>query len=478
MMPNEPRAEGTTVGRKDPECPNAHLPPAGPEKLRRPRRLLPEPERGNGKRQMKNTNQNKIATKVPPEEGGPEQAEIYPAPRPPSKGRIIAIDCHPDTFTASVWRGTTPHDAQKLEERLDMKREELDEWLGSGDFGGKDLVLMEAGSNSFELARSLRRGGLEVAVLESRKVGKFAKDPSDNDRMASERIAMAFLAGQAPCVWIPDKRTIERRRLLAAQQNAARNHVRAVNVFKNFLNTEGVRLGRRNPENPETLGWVKRQKAWSRCERELLEFHWREVVHHAGNRKRLVRMMCRQVAGDPLMLRLMELLGISHINAFAIMAVVGDVRRFSRAAKLVAYLGLNPGHKTSGKSKLVRIGVGRRGRGDLRALLTQAAQVIMRRGKETKIGAWGWKLFLSKGKRNVAVSAVARKLAIQIWHLLSGNPPVSLEPGKRYHRKLTRLLITLGAEMRKEIGLPYKTAQAIELLMLRVTGREPEKCPT
>jgi transposase len=474
MTPNEPSAEGTTVGRKTPNArmrtfrpPDEGTPPSAP--------VASKAFTGQRKNAMKKTTTHTHAVKRPPEEGGPAEIDVYLAPRPPSKGRIVSLDCHPDTFTASVWRGTTPHEARKLEERLDMGRAGMLEWL-SEHFGKGDIVLMEAGSNSFELARILRARGLEVAVLESRHVGKFAQDHSDNDRMATERIAMAFLAGNAPCVWVPDEATTERRNLLHAQQKAARDHVRALNTFKSFLNTEGVRLGKRNPESPKTLEWVMKRRDWSARQARMIEIHWEELVHQARRRAKLVRMIHEEVCSEPLMLRVMQLLGIGPINAFAVLAVVGDVRRFSHPSKLVAYLGLNPGRKLSGKSKLVKIGIGGRGRGDLRSLLTQSAQVIMRRGKQTAIGAWGWKVFLAKGNRNVAVGAVARKLVMQIWHLLSGDPPTALEPDKRYRSKLTKLLQTLGSKLRAEIGLPRKIAQCIEILMIRVTQREPQKC--
>jgi len=63
---------------------------------------------------MKNTTTHTHAVKRPSEEEGPAEIDVYLAPRPPSKGRIVSLDCHPDIFTASVWHGTTPHETRKL----------------------------------------------------------------------------------------------------------------------------------------------------------------------------------------------------------------------------------------------------------------------------------------------------------------------------------------------------------------------------
>ena len=167
------------------------------------------------------------------------------------------------------------------------------------------------------------------------------------------------------------------------------------------------------------------------------------------------------------MLRVMKILGIGRINAFALLAVVGDVSRFETPAKLVAYIGLNPGQRISGRGKHVKVGVGGRGRGDMRSLVVQAAQAVFNRGAATKMGAWALKLFFRKGQRNIAVVALARKLLVQVWHVLSGNPPTAPEADKSYELKLRKLLALLGGELRAELGLPATIPRCVEALRIK-----------
>ena len=98
----------------------------------------------------------------------------------------------------------------------------------------------------------------------------------------------------------------------------------------------------------------------------------------------------------------------------------------------------------------------------------------MRLGKATPLGAWGWKLFARKGNRNTAVAAVARKLLVQVWHVLSGNPPTGLEPDKSLRLKLQRLLVFLGKQIRAEMGLPESLVECI-LELHRRTLASPER---
>jgi transposase len=404
---------------------------------------------------------------IPVEQAGLRAAEIYDAPRPPSNGRIIGLDCHPDTYTAAVFRGATPHDARKLCTRESLCLQRLLDWV-AGEFTREDLFLLEAGSNSFEIHRRLLALGLRAAVLESGHVGKHAKTYADNDKMAAARIVLVYLAGNAPCVWVPDPLSCERRELLHAHQKAVAGHAAAVNSLKSYLNGFAIRPGSRGLQLERTRAWLLKERDWTPLQRELLAEYFGQLDSEAQRRKRLTRLIAAQVSAEPLMLRAMKLLGIGMINAFALLAIIGDVRRFDRPEKLVAYIGLNPGQRQSGAGKNIKLGVGKRGRGDLRHLLIQGSQAVLRTGRSTPLGQWGWKLFARKGERNLAVAAVARKLLVQVWHLLSGNPPTALEANKSLALKLRKLTVTLGKSLRTKLGLPSNLKECVMELQKRI----------
>lgn len=402
-------------------------------------------------------------------------AETRAAPPPPEKGRIIGLDCHPDTHTAAVFKGRGVHDARKLEVRADMSLEQLLRWAAENS-NRDDLFLLEASANSFEIHGRLLALGLRAVVLESAHVARHANGHSDNDKMAAARIVHVYLGGKAPCVWVPDALTRERRQLLYAYCGAVDDHTAAQNALKGYLNQFTLRLKSRNPALPRVQGWILEQRVWTPLEKELLANFFKNLADRAACRARLALMICREICKDSLMLRCMKLLGIGRINAFALLATIGDIRRFGTPEKLAAYLGLNPGHKTSGRGKHVKVGIGKRGCGTLRRLLVQSAHAVLRAGAKTPLGKWGWKLFARKGNRNVAVGAIARKLAVQVWHLLMGNPPRELEGEKTLGYKLYRLAVDLGKETRAELGMPGKLADCVTMLLERITD-PPAQAP-
>jgi len=403
--------------------------------------------------------------------------ETYLAPPPPSKGKIIGLDCHPDTFTAAVFVGQTPHDARKIGSRENLSLEALLKWAAA-ELTPQDIILMEAGSNSFELCKRLGNLGLKACVLESCHVGKHAKTYADNDKMAAARIALVYLAGNAPCVWVPDEQSRERRELLHAYRKSVDDHTAATNSIKSYLNGRGLRLGKHSLNEKTTSQWILEQAGWSVLQKNILAEHLANITESKERRKRLYRLIAAEMAADPKMMRCMKVLGVGIVSAFALMAVIGDIGRFHSPEKLVAYIGLNPGQRQSGKGKDIRLGVGRRGRGDIRNLLIQGAHAIMRSGRNTPLGQWGWKLFARKGNRNVAVAAIARKLLVQVWHLLHGNPPLALESDTSFRIKLQKLAVALGSTLRTRIGLGKTLEDTVKTLLSRCqTNPEPSASP-
>ena len=444
-----------------PRMPECHLPSLDQDCFAA-RTGCPLPSQGHqGNRMKKKTeaNSEKLKQKParPPAEGRPGNAkpglERYLAPPPSAKGRSIGIDCHPDTFTWAVLSGSTLHDARLLETHADCPLQALLDWAATHGTP-EDIFLMEAGSNSFEIGRRLHALGLRACVLESAHVGRHAALHCDNDKIAAVRIAKVYLIGQAPCVWQPGPVTIGRRELLHAHQSAVCDHTAATNALKGYLNQSTVRPGRQSMDSPAFATWLGRQRAWTPLQKALLDDHLLQIRTQKARCDTLRRLIAREISQEPLMLRLMKILGIGVINAFALLASIGDIHRFSRPEQLVSYLGLSPGQRQSGHGKDIRVGVRKRGRGDLRHLLIQGAHAVLRMGRESALGKWGWKLFARKGQRNIAVVAIARKMVVQVWHQLKGNTPTAAEPGKSVAVKLKKLTVLLGKKLRAELALP------------------------
>ena len=371
-------------------------------------------------------------------------------------GRIIGLDLHPDVFSAAALSGRDAATAKPVQQWDRLATAQLETWAKSLLPG--DLVVLEASGNSFESCERLKRCGVATIVLESQRAGQIRKTYCANDRSDAVKLARIYLSGLAHPVWQPDAATRERREVLHAYRKAVTTATRTRNRLKSFLSDHGIRLkpGVRLVQASGQKS-VRECRAWSALQRVLIEQMLEELQLADARRGQLSAVMAQEVAADPKLLPLVRLLGVRHIIAFAIAAVVGDIARFANPKKLVAYLGLAPTVDQSGNGPRGQQGLVTFGRGDLRALLTQSAQNALNQ-RSSPLHTWGWKLCLRKAHKNVAIAAIARKLTVSIWYMLRGlfTPLQQIDASLRV--KLAKIATAIGVKTIRHLGYKSKVA--------------------
>jgi transposase len=365
--------------------------------------------------------------------------------------RIIGLDMHPDVFAAAALEGG------RADGRIPWVQDRqptagLEAWAKKQLKEG-DVVVLEASGNSFEVAARLHALGHTALVLESAQAGKIRDHFCNDDRHSAAKLARVYASGLAKMVWQPDVRTRERREVFFAHRNAVRDATRARNRIHSFLNEHCVRLRKGTAltrDSGEQAALSARE--WSPIQRELLAQAFTQLREAEARRKRMERLMVRELAADPTWARLWRLMGVRHRVAFGLMAVIGEIGRFPTAKKLVGYFGLSPRKEQSGNDKNGREkGLGSFGRKDVRALLLQSAHnALVQRG--SPLHTWGWRLLLKNKHRHEVAVAVARKLTVSVWHLLKGHFSVLGEPTEHLRVKLLKLASILGMEQLRELG--------------------------
>ncbi|MFL9909981.1 IS110 family RNA-guided transposase [Paraburkholderia sp. RL17-337-BIB-A] len=118
---------------------------------------------------------------------------------------------------------------------------------------------------------------------------------------------------------------------------------------------------------------------------------------------------------DPASRRIAEIPGVGLLTATAAIASIGDPRAFKSGRELAAWLGLVPRQSGTG-GRLRLLGISKHGDTYLRTLLIHGARSVLTHSKEPPV--WAVKL-AQRRPQNVAVVALANKMARTIWALLA-----------------------------------------------------------
>jgi len=297
----------------------------------------------------------------------------------------------------------------------------------AASLGADDVVALEASTNTWALAELLGRHAGRVVVSNPLRTRAIADAKRKTDDIDAATLAELLAADYLPEVWQPDEITRRLRRLvshrasLVRDRTAVRNRVTAI-------------LARRLLRPPASDPFGVRGRAWLATlelpgdERLTLDAALRLDGLLRAEVETAERAIALLVVDDPRIGRLLTIPGIGLVTAAAILAVIGDIGRFHRPAKLVSYLGLDPRVRQSGDRPALRGHISRAGQAHARGLLTEAAHAAAR--TSGPLATFHERLRHRRGA-GIAIVATARKLAVLVWHLLTKDEDCRFANGER-----------------------------------------------
>lgn len=380
--------------------------------------------------------------------------------------KILGIDLHPDSFSLAV---TVPKADGTLNIQQQITKAPTSEWREHLlKISKPALVVCEASGNSFEFMKTAEELGFRTCILNSVDVGQLGKKLCKTDKQDAVRIVKIYQANLASEVWLPDEETRKLRAVSSMFDQASQDCRRINNRIKSFLTQYDVRLGKgeKDLSSPIVRVMIAKKRQWSQDDLFVLNNYYEMFDHAVKVKQNLYQFMLRKVHGCRLMRELMKLCGIRVIAAFHIVAAVGDVKRFSNPKKLVAYLGVAPCIHQSG-CREYSVGMQNNGCRGIRSLLVECANAILKskNASAKHLRDWAVKLKMRKGT-NIALCALARKLAVAIWYALNGWLPDIIDNETTLKRKISSLfdefklefIRTLGYNSRKEFVDSFSSA--------------------
>lgn len=358
--------------------------------------------------------------------------------------RIIGLDIHKRFAEVAVLRP-----GAREPQRLRFPSEAGAIRAFAARLGPDDRVALESCTNAFAFHRLLCQHAGEVVVSNPLKTRVIAEAKVKTDKVDAETLARLLAADFLPPVWVPDPQTDALRHLvfhrhgLVQQRTQVKNRIHAL-LHRNLIAPDVTDLfGQRGRHLLGTVALPPHERTLLDADLRVFDFLQLEIA--AAERD-----LARATHDDPQVRRLMTLPGIALTSAVALRAAIGDIARFRTPQRLVSYFGLNPSVHQSGE-KAYGGHISRRGRSHARGICAEAAHLVVR-------VPGPFRAFFERLRRrkphNVAITAVARKIVVLVWHMLTEREDYRYSPPAQTRSKLARARSLAGAPRAPRGSLP------------------------
>ncbi len=317
------------------------------------------------------------------------------------------------------------------------------EHIGRKRLRPEDEVVLEATTHCWAVVRALEPFVARVAVSNPMATRAIAKAKVKTDKVDAAVLAHLLRLGYLPEVWQPDSATRDlrewttRRSRIVAQRTAAINRLRST-LAQRLLHCPYEMT------SPAARDWIAGQKVDEET-RWLLESDLRLMDSVQAELNAMDQLLAKRGYVDPRVKLLMTLPGISQHSAQSLLAAIGDITRFRDADSLASYLGLVPSTRQSA-SHCYHGPITKQGRSHTRCLLIQSAQAV--HANPGPLGHFFRRLKKRK-PHNVAAVAVAHKLALLAWHVLTKQEPYRYAVPQATENKLRKLRVLATGEKRR-----------------------------
>ncbi len=364
--------------------------------------------------------------------------------------RFVALDLHKDY----VMVGALDAQQQVVLAPRRILLAQFDSWA-KRHLRPTDHVVLEATTNAWYIHDLLVPLVARVVVADPAKAKAKMGLPVKTDRRDTLGLAELLVANRVPTVWVPPPPVRELRSLIAHRQRLMRQRTMAKNRLRGLLHRHNI------VPPPGELFTASRRAWWDTLELSPTErlrarqdlatiSHFDGLLHEVDGE--LARLSTCAPWHD-LVPWVLHLPGMGLIVTMTILSAIGEIERFPSAKHLVGYSGL--GAKVHASGQINRSGgITKQGRAELREALVEAAWAAVRRSRH-----WQQQFERLAGRigQPKAIVAIARKLLVVIWHVLSAR----VADRHADATAVARRLMNWGARHRLATGLGLTRADFV-----------------
>jgi transposase len=301
---------------------------------------------------------------------------------------------------------------------------------------GKRVVFgYETGPTGWGLFDQLTSLGYACLVAAPNNIPDKPNQKVKTNRKDSLKIAKSIRGGQLEGVRVPDNTYRNLRHLVARRRSCRKGLTQTKNRIKSLFLVKGIAFKSTTSGDwtQRSVEELRRAPAYDSL-RPVLDNLLEDLDYHQQKMKEAfnqMRAFCRQHPDIQESIDYARSIpGIGELTAIELVARIGDWRNLQNSDELAAFFGLIPSENSTGDDQN-RNEITKQGAGTARSLLVEASWVAIR--KDWELAAFYQRIYQRNTKRYAgakAIVAVARKLAVRLYHVLKyrHNYEIKKEP--------------------------------------------------
>jgi len=302
-----------------------------------------------------------------------------------------------------------------------VRMSRFSEWVQK-NLNPTDAIVLESTSNAWEIYDLISPLVARAVVANPLKVGQIAGAKVKTDKLDVERLLILLIADIVPEVWVPPHHVRDLRALISHRWRIHKQIAMTKNRLHSFIH----RFNLIPPAGPlfseKNLSWWQEQEFSSmvrlQIEQDLLILE--HLIAHKEAIHQELSCLSNRTPWAKDMIFLMQIPGLGVVLSMTVLSAIGEISRFEDAKNLVGYAGLGAGIHSSGLKHQGK-GITKSGRKELRWAMVEAAWGAVRSDPHWKAQ---YEQLKKRGKHsNTAIVAIARKLLVSIWHMLTKGEP-------------------------------------------------------
>lgn len=326
--------------------------------------------------------------------------------------RYIGLDVHKHYITVA---------GMNREQEIVMRPRNVDidrfKCWAAENLRNMDEVVLEATTNTWDIYDTVAPLVGRIVVAHPAEVKQIAHARVKTDNQDVNRLIRLLIADLVPEVWVPPVEVRELRALISYRWRLVKMATAIQNRMHSLLHRHNIQAPEGKVDTGENRAWWEQLRLSEletlRLKQELKTL--RLVREHIQEVEKELGCLSTSECWREQAVHIMQLPGVGVIVTMTILSAIGDIRRFATSKTLAGYAGLGAGVHASGQTHREK-GITKAGRKELRWALVEAAWQAIRSNPRLRAQ---YDELCKRKHPNQAIVAIARKLLVTLWYLLS-----------------------------------------------------------